>query len=559
MIPSANHKVKDWLMDYQRIQDIFLQQLPEDQARIENAWKALRSSEWDAEKSTALILATHRLIGGALSIGYNDIGNAARQFETTLKSTGATPDWVTLESLYAELRRAIDECKGDTTAFQKQMKRPIRHTSSLHEKRSTGMIYIVEDDLMQAENLAAQLGFFGYTVSVFTQLGELRSKLHQQLPTAILMDIIFPEGELAGADEIKHLHEEFGDQLPVFFISVRDDAVARIQAIRAGGMGYFAKPVDIGALTDELDKLFAPVDPQPYRVLIVDDSEVQAELIARHLREAKIETAINTCALDVLHTLEEFNPDLLLLDLYMPECNGLELAQMIRQIKAFVGLPIVFLSAEADRDKQLVAVSQGGDDFLTKPIKPDHLISALSSRIERYRQLRALMLRDSLTGLFNHTTVLEYLVQEFAHAERKKQFLSIAMIDVDYFKKVNDTYGHAMGDKVLRSLSHMLSNRLRTADIIGRYGGDEFLIILPNTDTINAHSVIDELRQAFAQITYICGGTEFHVTLSCGIASFPEQESPSALREAADQAMYSAKRRGRNQVAVGESVVKSEN
>jgi diguanylate cyclase (GGDEF)-like protein len=310
--------------------------------------------------------------------------------------------------------------------------------------------------------------------------------------------------------------------------------------------------VDISALVDALDKVITDEEPEPYRVLIVDDSEVQAKVNAAYLKKVGIVSRMITNPLDVLRALEEFSPDLLLLDLYMPECNGLELAQVIRQMKAFVSLPIVYLSAETDREKQLAAIGFGGDDFLTKPIKPDHLISAVISRIERYRQLRALMLRDSLTGLFNHTSILERLEREVAHSIRNHQPLAFAMLDMDYFKKVNDTYGHAAGDRALKALTHILTRRLRRSDIIGRYGGDEFVVILPNTDEATALQMFDELREAFSLVRHVNGGIEFSVTLSCGVAVFPKQQTPADLSEAADRALYVAKRQGRNQVALAE-------
>jgi diguanylate cyclase (GGDEF)-like protein len=366
------------------------------------------------------------------------------------------------------------------------------------------------------------------------------------------MDIMFPEGELAGIETVRALQMEHNNQLPVFFLSVRDDVSARLQAIRTGGKNYFVKPVDIGVLVDALDKVIVAEEPEQYRVLIVDDSEVQAKVNAMHLAKAGIASRIITNPINVLRALEEFIPDLLLLDLYMPECTGLELAQVIRQMKAFVSLPIVYLSAETDREKQLAAVGIGGDDFLTKPIKPDHLISAVASRIERYRQLRALMLRDSLTGLLNHTSVRERLGQEIVLSARNSQPLALAMIDIDNFKKVNDTYGHATGDRVLKALTHIFTRRLRQSDIIGRYGGEEFVVILPNTDEKAALQTLDELREAFSLVRHISDGREFNVTFSCGVASFPRQQTPATLSEAADRAMYVAKRQGRNQVVLAE-------
>jgi diguanylate cyclase (GGDEF)-like protein len=189
----------------------------------------------------------------------------------------------------------------------------------------------------------------------------------------------------------------------------------------------------------------------------------------------------------------------------------------------------------------------GGDDFLDKSIKPEHLISTISTRVVRYRELRALMMRDGLTGLLNHTTIKERLEQEVLRADRNGLPLSYIMIDIDHFKKVNDTYGHPTGDRVLKSLSQLFTQRLRRTDIIGRYGGEEFAIILPNTSINNALGVMEELRNSFENIRHRSNEEEFSVTFSCGIASFDRFKTQSELNEAADKALYIAKREGRNQ------------
>jgi diguanylate cyclase (GGDEF)-like protein len=540
-------------MKDQEIQESFLKQLPEDQRQIETAWNDLRASkDWDEKKRNAVIRVTHRLAGVALTLGYTRMGNAARLTENHLKQSDFL-DKNALEKLVAALFVEIEaRTRDEIIEQQQQATQSIKNIPSLQETRSTSLIYLADDDPILIDTLASQVRHFGYSLRAFTHLQDLRVALQNEIPAAILMDIMFPEGELAGIETVRALQMEHNNQLPVFFLSVRDDVSARLQAIRTGGKNYFVKPVDIGVLVDALDKVIVAEEPEQYRVLIVDDSEVQAKVNAMHLAKAGIASRIITNPINVLRALEEFIPDLLLLDLYMPECTGLELAQVIRQMKAFVSLPIVYLSAETDREKQLAAVGIGGDDFLTKPIKPDHLISAVASRIERYRQLRALMLRDSLTGLLNHTSVRERLGQEIVLSARNSQPLALAMIDIDNFKKVNDTYGHATGDRVLKALTHIFTRRLRQSDIIGRYGGEEFVVILPNTDEKAALQTLDELREAFSLVRHISDGREFNVTFSCGVASFPRQQTPATLSEAADRAMYVAKRQGRNQVVLAE-------
>jgi diguanylate cyclase (GGDEF)-like protein len=158
------------------------------------------------------------------------------------------------------------------------------------------------------------------------------------------------------------------------------------------------------------------------------------------------------------------------------------------------------------------------------------------------------MVRDSLTGLYNHTTIKERLDQELSRSSRLQSCLCFAMIDLDHFKKVNDTHGHGTGDRVLKSLARYLSQRLRKSDVIGRYGGEEFAVILPDTPLQAAIGLLNELRLGFAHIHHRGSGKDFTVKLSAGLASYPDYRNPTALIEAADQALYLAKRQGRNQV-----------
>ncbi len=537
----------------EHIKNTFLEELPESQRKIETAWKNLRASGWNEVNIQLLSRALQQLSHNALSASYGRMGKSARNFENVLTKMESTPDWPTLEAMFAELQTTMVARESDQEMEERERARQInRSTGSLHETRSNSLIYIVEDEITRAENMAAQVSYFGYSVKTFQSIEELRQKLRQTIPSAILLDVRLAESGQPTEPEVRNLNAEFGDKLSLFFLSSSNELMARLTAIRNAGKAFFVRPVDVSALVDALDKLVVETDPERYRILIVDDSEIQANVNALHLRKANMDTMIVTRALEVVRALEGFNPDLLLLDLYMPDCTGLELARVIRQNKAFVSLPIVYLSAETDREKQLSAVGLGGDDFLTKPIKPDHLISAVKSRIERYRQLQALMLRDSLTGLFNHTTIRERLNQEVAHASRENKPLSLAMIDIDKFKNVNDAYGHGTGDRVLKSLSHMLSHRLRRSDIVGRYGGEEFVIIFPKTDGMAAVNLVNELRESFGQVSHVAGNDKFSVTFSCGIASFPNRKTASALSEAADQALYAAKRNGRNMVVLAD-------
>lgn len=407
-----------------------------------------------------------------------------------------------------------------------------------------------------------QIRLFGYRVESFSDIKSLEKAYETREPAVLIVDEAFcaqaSDHGLAG--EFKAFQERItaanGEPIRLIFLSREENLETRLHAVRLGGEAFFVKPFDFGGLIDALDDVVGRNANAPYRVLIVDDSRVSARFAQTTLQMTGIITEIVIDPMSIISTLVDFNPDLILLDVYMPECTGMELAKVIRQMERFVSIPIVYLSSEEDRDMQLEAMSIGADDFINKmDLKGHQLIAAVKTRMDRYRALRSLMMRDSLTGLLNHATIVERMNQEIAQARRlqvagKKSVVSIAMLDIDFFKSVNDNYGHSAGDRVLKSLSRFLTQRLRQSDTIGRYGGEEFAIILHDTDGPTSVKVMNEIRENFSKITHQAEGEEFHVTFSAGVASFPEYADVTQLNDAADHALYTAKRNGRNRIVL---------
>lgn len=518
---------------------------------LDNTWRDAVKEEWDANAINRMRYLLHQLIGTSSIMGYKQTEEAARNLRVALEET----------DIFQEARKRVQEIETEfeflwqviRTEKPKKNKpddQIIDKTGELlndKDQRSRHLIYLADDNAIQAEKMAAQINYFGYQVETFNTLQAMIQTIKQKPPEAILMDIIFPESPTAGLEAAKDILKQ-QPQIPIVFISSEDKIETRLHAVKAGGRAYFTKPIEVGTLIDTLDKnISGDSSAAPYRVLLIEDSRFQATFFARKLQNVGMETRILIDPLQINKTLDEFSPDLILLDMYMPVATGMELAKVIRQIDTYISIPIVFLSAETDKEKQLEAMKFGGDDFLDKSIKPDHLISTISTRVARYRELRALMMRDGLTGLLNHTTIKERLEQEILRAERTNLPLSYIMIDIDHFKNVNDTYGHPAGDRVLKSLAQLLTQRLRRTDIIGRYGGEEFAIILPHTSINNALVVMEELRKSFENIRHRANEEEFSVTFSCGIASLAHFKTANEMNEAADKALYIAKNEGRNQ------------
>lgn len=542
------------------LRSTYQQQLPERVEQVEAVWNQLvqcqQTMGTSAPKPFTLVLnlnhLTHRLAGSSASFGFAAIGETARMLELLFKA------------IEEEQRFPTTEQQAQIQVLLSQLKQATRYPTSLIQNYETDSqvldpifpemessdrtIFLVEDDPHLSKDLALQISCFGYTVKTFDRFSELEEAVQESPPSAIIMDVVFPEDNLAGPKNMTLIQQSRNQPLPVLFISARNDLTARLQAVRAGGKAYFPKPIKIGELIDALDTLTAQQVTEPYRVLIIEDDAPLAAYYSITLNQAGMTTTVVTDPLQVMAPLVEFRPDLILVDMYMPGCDGLELAAVIRQQPAYVGIPIIFLSRETDFNKQLRAIALGGDDFLTKPIQPHHLIASVIPRVQRSRLLRSFMVCDSLTGLLNHTAIKERLNTEVKRAARQKTTLAFAMIDIDNFKAVNDTYGHLTGDRVLKSLSRLLQQRLRKTDIKGRYGGEEFAIILPDTKGTAAVKILDEIRAGFAQVRQQAEGAEFSVTFSCGIAVFPNISDSTQLNEAADKALYQAKRQGRNQV-----------
>ncbi|HUF49709.1 MAG TPA: diguanylate cyclase [Longimicrobiales bacterium] len=302
--------------------------------------------------------------------------------------------------------------------------------------------------------------------------------------------------------------------------------------------------------------------PDPLgRILVVDDNQDNIEIIATRLRFRDYEILEASNGEQALALVRECAPDLILLDVMLPDIDGYEISRRIKGAADLPFIPIILVTARDSTQDKVAGLDAGADDYLTKPINFPELEARVRSmlRIKRLqdelevknRELERLSISDGLTGLFNHRHIHELLNEEFERVARTKDCMSVAMFDLDRFKSVNDTCGHPAGDRVLVELADILRESARDIDRLGRYGGEEFMVLLPETCIEDAAVFVERVRREVARRPFDVGRTEpLHMTLSAGVATYPHDriDTVETLVRLADEALYAAKSGGRDRV-----------
>lgn len=400
-------------------------------------------------------------------------------------------------------------------------------------------VVLVEPDEQLRTMMGRQIGYFGFDVQTLSSVDSLTSL--EEAPGVLVVSLGDDEGHTAMAiSEIKDRWD-----VPALLLSVQGDFEARLRAVRIGGDAFLQKPVPIHQIIDELDQLTEDSTESPGRVLFIENGNPFTEIYSTTLRQMGfvVKQLFEPDGIDTV--LQEFEPDLIILNLYYPECLGMEMAALLRQNQSTVSIPIVFLSREQNLSRHLAAIHKGGDDFFVHPVDPEHLATSIHARINRTRILKNLMVRDAMTGLLNHSAFNERF-EAMLRQNNNGDLLALAMIDIDNFKHINDTHGHAAGDQAIRNLSRALKQSVRKEDLVGRFGGEEFVVLLPVKEPIEAYRVMDQIRQMFSRILHTHAEESFYCTFSCGIAIHPDFPTAGELVETADEGLYIAKDKGRN-------------
>lgn len=403
-----------------------------------------------------------------------------------------------------------------------------------------------------AREVVTRLKDAGIVVEGCRDLAALTALLQRQLPDAVLIDA---DHQVELESVAAHLQRErIRQQVRIALLAFGDDAdlSAKVKAMRSGVDLLLPTTLEGGEAARRLIEHFELGSGAGFRVMIVEDDRSQALFAESVLKKSGVETLAVTEPLHTLEQLARFKPDLILMDLYMPDISGMELTAIIRERDEFIATPIVFLSGEQDPDKHFEALSAGGDDFLSKPIRPKHLISAVTNRARRARAMRQRKTvgeaRDPLSGLYERAHVIDALAQLLAEDERPTG--ALLFIELDGVAELRSEHGLVRLESMLAEIGAQLTARLQAGELAARYG-DAALIVLLRRTTSDAELLARQFRAQVQVSRYQLGNRNVGVSVSIGICPcLPQLQDPASLLGAAERSMSEARIRGMDHIAV---------
>jgi two-component system, cell cycle response regulator len=295
------------------------------------------------------------------------------------------------------------------------------------------------------------------------------------------------------------------------------------------------------------------------KALVADDNILNIRLLRDILIDENFEVYMADNGLPVVEMARELLPDVILLDIMMPGLDGFRVCELLKNTPDVKDIPVIMVTAKTDGNDIRQALDIGAFDYIRKPFDEIEVVARIYSAI-RYREQQNKLLefatKDSLTGLFNRAILMELFEKELSRQERCGSDIAFVMMDMDHFKQINDTYGHVAGDTLLKEFTGILAGSVRQSDIIGRYGGDEFSLILSRLDSDNILLFCERIRKIIEQSKFLIGGDTISVTTSMGICvKRPDQDiTAEDMIQNADAALYRAKNNGRNRAEMTQSV-----
>ena len=542
-------------------------------ALIQNAITALQQGTLTEKQQQEAAQEAHTLIGSLGSFGLDEASKISRHIQQILKQRPplSQPDVEQLSQLVTVLQLHLENVSEEKTERLDSSAPPakLNDSSSSSSAFTFPSLLIVDDDLPLAQLLAREALSWGLQTQVASTLHDAQQVLKDGFVNAILLDLNFSDSNQTGLDFLATIRRQHPD-IPVLMLTAEETFEKRVEAARLGSRYFLQKPIAPAQVLTAVIQVLQQMGQSVAHILAVDDDPALLNLLSTLLKPCGYEVTLLSDAQQFWQTLEQTAPDVLILDVELyppptsqstskpvdiPFLSGIELCQVIRSDLRWNRLPVLFLSAHCDIDTVQRSFAVGADDFLCKPVDAQELLTRVKTRLEQ-RNLWGASDLDELTGVSLRRKALPDLTRLLRLAQRQRRPFSLAMLDLDHFKQVNDQYGHAAGDRVLNYLGTLLRQSFRHEDLVGRWGGEEFIIGMYGITKQDGIKRLEDVLHQMNQYTFLAqNGALFQVTFSAGIAQFPDDgDDLQTLYACADQALYQAKSAGRNQIfATGSS------
>lgn len=529
--------------------------LPAKKEALDIAWGRVEEQSPGEEAVLVFKGLVHKLAGSSISYGLPQLGVSAAALDAQLQNLWSGGGYDADVSVYQSLRPTWLRLQEALAQSIQMVGADLVGASADADRASNDapVVMVVDDDEAVLSTLSLQLEALGFVVKAYLSPESAVQEVLSVRPSAMLVDLLFPQLGSAGYDFVSEARVKLDYHVPVFFISSLTDFNARFRASQVGGDGYFAKPVNVFALATALHEFTDRGDC--YRVLLVEDDVEQAGWYSAVLSNAGCAVRAVGSAADVLAACGEFRPELVLVDLVMPGHDGADIARVLRQHEQLFDIPIVFMSVSSTASDKSRAVAAGADAFLSKVDDGDYLVELVRGRIQRYRRVQRSVTQDKVTGVLNRYALIDAVERSISMVQRAGGRFSLAMLDIDNFKSINDSLGHLAGDAVLKHVAERLRLRLRRSDIIGRYGGDELMLFAQGASADELAVVLEDVRKGLEVNPVALPGAEtVTVSISLGIVGVDTAKivapahSTDFYAAQADEMLYKAKRGGKNRI-----------